>query len=93
MHERRGEVKTDYGIRYLKQLCKHWGHRFPVDSGADYGEITLPLGPCRLQTSDDGLVIVVKSGEADDVVKLQQLVEDHLRRFAFREDLVFDWRP
>jgi hypothetical protein len=93
MHERRGEVRTEMGSRYLQQLCKHWGHRFPVDSGADYGEIALPLGPCRLQASDDSLVIVIKSGEAADLARLQEVVEDHLRRFAFREELDFDWRP
>lgn len=93
MQERRSEVKTEKGSRYLQQLCKHWGHRFPVESGADYGEIALPLGPCTLRASDESLVIVVKSGAAEDVAKLQEVVEDHIRRFAFREELDFDWRP
>ena len=93
MLERRSEVKTEKGSRYLQQLCKHWGHRFPVESRADFGEIALPLGPCTLQASADSLVIVVKSGAPDELAKLQQVVEDHIRRFAFREELVFDWQP
>lgn len=38
-------VPTTQGSRYLQQLCKHWGHKFETDFGAEQGVIAFPMGP------------------------------------------------
>ncbi|MFD1627229.1 DUF2218 domain-containing protein [Azospirillum griseum] len=80
-------VATTNAQRYLTQLCKHWGHKFAVTHGDGRGEI--PFGEdrfCRLAADADGLDITVEA-PADTLPRLQGVVFDHLKRFAFREEL------
>jgi len=39
------------------------------------------------------LHIVVSTDEAGSLERLESVVADHIKRFAFREELTFDWRP
>lgn len=91
MPERHTEVLTAYANRYLQQLCKHWSHRFEVRSSPSHGEIALPLGACALRAKSDRLAISLEADEASKLPQFQDIVEQHLRRFAFREELIFDW--
>ncbi len=84
------EVKTTKASRYLQQLCKHFGHKVPVEFNAEHGSITLPFGTCDLHAGENALTLTV-SGE--DTAKLGQVIGDHLERFAFREDLKINWHP
>lgn len=85
-------VPTASAARYLSQLCKHWSHRFEVEFDAQSGRIALPLGVCRLTAGPDALGIVLEAADEDGLVKMEQVVADHLNRFAFREgELVFAW--
>ena len=92
MSERRAEVQTAHASRYLQQLCKHWGHKFTVDFTPTHGEIALPFGPCILDAGEQTLTIVLSAKDAADLPRFQEVVEDHIKRFAFREELAFDWR-
>lgn len=83
--ESHASLKTDKASRYLTQLCKHWGHRFPVVLDAAEGRIDLPAGPCLLRAEPDELRITVKTAEPDLLARLEDVVESHLARFAFRE--------
>ena len=90
MKQRHAEVITANASRYLQQLCKHWSHKFSVDFTATHGKIALPFGPCILDADDRKLSIAL-SAEAADLPKFENVVEDHIRRFAFREELSFVW--
>lgn len=84
-------VATSHGSRYLQQLCKHWSHKFTVDFTPQQGKIDLGEGrTVALQADDAALTVEV---EAADLPRMQQVVEDHIVRFAFRETLSFDWTP
>lgn len=85
-------VPTKSGSRYLQQLCKHWGHKYPVDFDPKRGEITLPMGPLRMQASDDALEVELETADPAGFDRFEHVVADHLARFAFRETLQFDWR-
>ncbi|SDT45613.1 DUF2218 domain-containing protein [Bradyrhizobium canariense] len=91
MPERRAEIHTKFASRSLQQLCKHWSHRFVVDFTPSHGEIALPLGRCVLDAEDERLVVVVSSIDPASLPRLQDVVEEHLKRFAFREALTFHW--
>ena len=34
-----------------------------------------------------------RAGGYGDAARLETVIADHLKRFAFREDLAFDWHP
>lgn len=92
MPESRAEVSTENASRYLQQLCKHWAHKFPVEFTPEHGEITLPSGVTVLDAQPEALVVTLRAEEAASLERLEQVVADHVVRFAFREELVFDWK-
>lgn len=91
MAKSKAVVPTEHGSRYLQQLCKHWGHRFTVEftpekGHIDFGDATI----VDLAATGSELTVDLQS---NDLPKMQQVVADHIVRFAFREELVFDWQP
>ena len=90
----RAIVFTASASRYLQQLCKHWAHKFDVRFDPHQGRIALPLGPVTLVASGDALEVTCAIEGEGDLVRMQQVTEEHLNRFAHREgELVFDWQP
>lgn len=84
-------VETEHASRYLQQLCKHWGHKFAVEFTPLQGRIDLGEGRIvDLSATDKSLKLNL---EASDIARLQEIVADHVIRFAFREELTFDWHP
>ncbi len=87
-------VPTASASRYLQQLCKHWSHKFAVVFDAETGHIPLPGGDVTLTAGADALTVQCAAPGADDLARMQQVVANHLERFAFREgELVFHWQP
>lgn len=84
-------LETKHGSRYLQQLCKHWGHKFSVEFDARQGTIELPNGVCILDAAPSQLTIKVDTQEEANLPRLEGVVADHLKRFAFREELSFKW--
>ncbi len=85
-------VATAHASRYLQQLCKHWAHKFAVEFTPSHGEIVLPSGTVVLDATDEALEIRIRSPEDTVLDHLEGVVADHILRFAFREELRFDWR-
>ena len=85
-------VATENPSRLINRLCKHWGHKFPVQHDEQKGEIELPIGNCRLQVAGGGLQVVVEAEGSEQLQKLQQVVADHLERMATGETLSFTWQ-
>lgn len=86
-------VATEHGSRYLQQLCKHWTHKFQVEFGPDHGTIVMPEGRAiTLDATADALNITLDA-PAEATERMRQVVDSHVARFAFREELVFDWQP
>lgn len=83
-------VPTEHASRYLQQLCKHWGHKFTVEFTPHKGRIDLGEGRIVDMSADDKALTV--DVEAADISRLEQVVADHIVRFAFREELHFDWK-
>jgi hypothetical protein len=83
-------VPTALASRYLQQLCKHWGHKFPVEFTPEHGRIELPAAVCVLDAGPEALTIHLEA-PADQVERMQGVVAEHVQRFAFKETLQFDW--
>ena len=84
-------VATQHASRYLQQLCKHWAHKFTVEFTPEAGNIDFGSGErVALKADANGLTVAT---EGDDINELNRIVEVHIVRFAFREELAFDWKP
>ena len=84
-------VVTANGSSYLRKLCQHWAHKFPVVYDDEHGKIDLAAGKCILVADNDGLTVRLMMPEDGDEPRLQQVVEEHIKRFALREELAFAW--
>lgn len=81
-------IQTASASRYLQQLCKHWSHKFAVEFTPEQG--TIPFDDtrlCRLQASPDTLALTIEAADDATLERMQGVVIEHLKRFAFREDL------
>ncbi|WP_199553361.1 DUF2218 domain-containing protein [Sandaracinobacteroides hominis] len=85
-------VPTPMAERYVRQLCSHWGHRFAVTQEGPAGTIDFGDGKsCALEANDSELHVAVTAPEGE-IERMQQVVAEHLNRFAHREgELTFDW--
>jgi len=85
--------ETPNGSKYLQQLCKHFGHKVEVEYDETRGRAALPPGPAELTPDDGGLHMTVSAGDEEGLGRARHIVEDHLKRFAFREEFdALDWR-
>jgi uncharacterized protein len=82
-------VATAHGSRYLQQLCKHWSHRFPVEFDPAKGRVELTGATCRFEAFSDRLEMTLEGD--GDLDRLATVVTEHLKRFAFREELEVSW--
>ncbi len=84
---------TPNARKYMIQLCKHFGHRAPATYNDREGQIVFEAGKVGLRAAPETLMLWTEAPEASGIERLEQVVESHLKRFAFREpDLAFDWR-
>ena len=88
MTQSTSQVHTPKASQYLQQLCKHFGHKVPVEFDTVRGTIGLPFGTCELEARDGFLTMSV---EGEDAGKLEQVIGSHLERFGFRETLTVTW--
>ncbi len=93
MHQSIAKVPTANASRYLQQLCKHWSHKFNVSFDPQAGSIALPFGTTDLAANAAALTITISHNSDADPARAQQVVAEHLTRFAFREgELEFNWQ-
>jgi hypothetical protein len=88
MPESHATIPTASASRYLQQLCKHWSHKFTVEFTPEQG--TIPFDAtrvCRLAATGEHLALRVEAADDATLERMQGVVIEHLKRFAFREDL------
>ena|SRR5947209_8509103 len=81
-------IPTASASRYLQQLCKHWSHKFAVTFTPEHG--TIPFDDtrvCTLDASPERLALRIEATDDATVERMQGVVIEHLKRFAFREEL------
>lgn len=85
-------IPTDHASKYLQQLCKHFAHKVNVEYDKEEGYAALPSGPCTLKANPSELYIHCQSEQAEGLPTSQSIIEIHLEKFAWREELTFDWQ-
>ena len=76
----------------MKQLCRHWSHKFPVEFTDEHGQIDLPAATVVMDATAAGLAVSLAVKPDGDADRMKTVVEEHLQRFGFKETLVFSWR-
>ena len=84
-------VSTAHASRYLQQLCKHWSHKYPVEFTPQNGRIEMSAAVLILDADAEGLGLRLTAAP-EDLERMQGVVAAHLQRFAFKEELQFDWK-
>lgn len=80
-------LTTANGSRYLQQLCKHFAHKIDVEFTPTHGEIKFSFGTAVLDADADGLRMIAQADDAEKLEQTQRVIESHLLRFAFREEI------
>ena len=86
------KVATPMARRYLAQLCKHFQHKCAVTLEDSRGRITFTAGDCLLAADGDTLTLALDAPDEASLTQLQDVVDRHLVRFAFRETLRINWQ-
>lgn len=91
-HTSLASVATEKARNYMIQLCKHFGHRTEAVYDETTGHIVLKGGACRLDASREGVLTIALDATDDaQLAVLEDVVDRHLRRFAFKEELAISW--
>ena len=88
MMKSEARIATASASRYLQQVCKHWSHKFKVDFTPEAGEIVFTDGRvCAMRASPTELVCIAEAASLEALDRLQGVIVEHVKRFAFRESL------
>lgn len=83
---------TENASRYLQQLCKHWSHKAKAEFTPEHGRVTFDSGnQLTMSAHPDRLDLSVNVPDSGDLAHFQDVVDRHLVRFAFREELTIIW--
>ena len=87
-----GVFVTPNGQKYVAQLRKHWLHKPGTVIDEAVNTITFENGnSVAFDIAPEQLTVIANTPEGGDLGHWQNVVEDHLKRFAFREDFKFAW--
>ncbi|WP_027260067.1 MULTISPECIES: DUF2218 domain-containing protein [Leisingera] len=85
-----GRFDTPNGAKYLQQLCKHFAHKVEVqfDTADETGQgtVALGMGPATLHATGQDLTAKVTAPTPEELDHARQIIDNHLARFAFREE-------
>lgn len=83
--------ETGDASRYLQQLCKHFAHKVEAEWDEHSGKVKFEPGMCLLASDETGLTLTLMPADTEKVQQLIFVVEIHLVRFAWREDVDLNW--
>ena len=87
----RAEIPTRNAVSLLCKLCRHWAHKFPVEFDATHGKITLLKAYVTLMSAPAALSVYLEIADPEEQERMQEVVAEHLQRFATDETLSFHW--
>ena len=87
-----GQFATQNARKYMTQLCKHFAHKVPSEVEGVQGHVTFAMGTAKLHAGDSGLTVQLCADSETALARMRPIIDDHLKRFAFREDFqTMDW--
>ena len=86
------DVATAKPVPYMRQLCKHFGHKADAAFDEDSGYIQFEFGRCELRADEGTLHLTVSADTDENRERLRNVVGSHLERFGTRDELSVAWR-
>ena len=86
-----GKADTASAALYMNKLCKHFAHKIEIQLNTDQADAHFPYGQCHMQASATQLTFVCSAPELRGAAMMRFVLEDHLERFARRENLKVQW--
>lgn len=87
----RADVATVKPVPYMRQLCKHFGHKNEASFTDDSGYIQFDFGRCELHAQDGTLELVVSASDDEGHERMERVIGSHLERFGQRDGLTVSW--
>jgi hypothetical protein len=85
-------IRTEKARNYLIQLCKHFAHKIEATYADNRGRIVFGAGVCELNADDPAVLVAqVSTPDPAQLTTLEDAIECHLKRFAFKEELGVQW--
>ncbi|HEY2600723.1 MAG TPA: DUF2218 domain-containing protein [Thermoleophilaceae bacterium] len=84
-------VEAAKPVAYMRQLCKHFGHKQEASFGDTTGEIRFEFGRCDLSAGDSVLTLVVTAEGGENLERMERVIGSHLERFGRRDGLSVSW--
>lgn len=85
------KVATEYGALYVKKLCRHFGHKVPIQQDTNKARIDFPFGNCRIEIDEKQVYFSMDVANPDDIDKAEQVVADHFLRMANQDKPEIVW--
>ncbi len=85
-------LATPNGAGYIRDLCSHWAHRFPVEHNEMTAQIVLPQTICKLVAAPSSLLLQLELQDDVDCQQMENVVQEHLRLLANGEEINLRWR-
>ncbi|HEY7630504.1 MAG TPA: DUF2218 domain-containing protein [Thermoleophilaceae bacterium] len=85
------DVDAAKPVAYMRQLCKHFGHKNEASFGDTRGEIRFDYGRCELNAGEGVLSLRVVAEEPESLERLERVIGSHLERFGRRDGLSVSW--
>lgn len=87
-------LRTEQAAKYIAQLCKHFAHKVDTSHSEGHGECRFTCGTAIMDADTDVLTIRCTAFDESQLKDTQHVIESHLLRFAFREELQpLQWLP
>ncbi len=86
MYESKACMYINSPEKYLNRLCKHFNHKVDAEYGDGKGTVDFKFATCQMFAKGDELIITCQSGNPESMARVKYVIEDHLTRFAWKED-------
>ena len=83
------DIATEHARKYLQQLCKPWSHKMVTEFDPAKGRVDFPSCAQLFPEADGSSLYLKPDAAAESLAPMEAVVVDHLKRFPFREELVF----
>lgn len=80
-------VQTAHGEKYRRQLAKHFAHKVAVFEDETVSAVRFSCGTAIMTNDGTALIIEARSETEDGRRETADVIERHLIRFAFREEI------
>jgi len=84
-------IATKAASSYIGKLCRHFRHKIETEYTPTTGLATFPFGTCAMAATSERLVFDITANDMESVDKIKGVLERHLVKFAYKEELTIDW--